>query len=435
MADRVDTKHPEYDSLKQQRDIYRRVLSGVKALVDNAEEDLPQLPAESDASWKDRCKTATLRNYLKKALKAMTGMVFAGEINIEALNARLKVLCENIDKEGNHLNVFAREVYESRHDGYAAVLADKPSQTARTRREERGLDLNPFLRLYNADSIWNWRYRTNTTSQAVELSMVVLREETLAPDGKYGHQVEVRYREFWLDGNNVKVQVWLQRDDDKEPLIEVPEQTLKLSAIPVEIFGTLGELPPLLDVAMLNREHFQTYSIYKSDAHKTCVPQRVIEGGTADSIPPIGGDITLCPPQSTSGAFGKAYFIEVAGSSLTVVRQILLDIKEDIAGLTNSVVSGKSTGPKVTATAEIIDNTQETAELRPMAEEFKDSLERCFGFLGEWIGLGEDQAGSIVLQTQWAMAEIKAEENADRQARSEEANIAAIAAKAGQTNG
>jgi hypothetical protein len=98
--------------------------------------------------------------------------------------------------------------------------------------------------------------------------------------------------------------------------------------------------------------------------------------------------------------------------------------------MTNSIIAGKQEGPDVTATGEIIDNTQETAELRPMAEGFKDTLERVLGFMAELMNKGVDAGGEVILGTQWAIAEQKQEENAKRQVLADEANIEKTKAEA-----
>lgn len=422
--DRVDFKHPDYDELKEKRDLYHRILSGADALIDNAEEDLPQLPAETDDSYEERCAVATLNNYTKKALKVLSGLVFAEEINTEGVPEQIQTIFENVDKQGNHLNIFARATFEEMFSGYCAVLVDKPSTQVETVREQGALNLDPYCRLYSADSIWNWQYRINPISQVKELSLLVLREDTPEPDGKYGQALVTRYREFRLVDNRPTVTVWLVVESE-EPVIEKPLMVLNQTNIPVEIFGDVGQQPILYDIARKNREHFQTYSIYKSDMHKTCVPQRVIEGGTPESIAPMAADITLFPPKDH-----KAYFIEVAGASLETVRKALQDIASDIATMTNSIIANKDAKAEMTATGELIDNTAETAELRAIAEGFKDSLERVLGFLAEWLGLGVDKGGEIILGTQWNKVEAEAEEAADRKARSDEASIAATKAKA-----
>jgi len=430
---RPDKKHPDYDRLHDMRRMVRDVICGVDALMADAETYLPQLEGESDTSYDARQKHATLNKYTKKAVTVMAGLVFAGEIEFKDTPPDIEKLMENVDKRGNHVNIFAREGFEEMLiDGYGGILTDAPSTQVKTKREQKAVDTNPFARLYLADSIWNWHYRINPVSQAEELDLLVFKECTQERDGRFGVAEVTRYRVLELDdAGNVTVEVWIETDGDakkdEDLKIDEPKRVIGVSKIPFSVSGHLGDEPPLHDIAKKNIEHFQTYSIFKSDEHKTCVPMRVIEGGSPDSVPPTAGDVTLFPPQGC-----KAYFIEVEGKGLDLVRSTCKDIASDIAAMTNSIINGSPVkgSPSTTATQEVIDNSQETAELRPMAEQYKDTLERMLGFFGEFLNKGIDKGGSVVLPTQWALSAQKAQENADMQAQQNQANIAATLAKA-----
>jgi hypothetical protein len=430
--DRPDLQHPDYDDLKAKRDVVRAVIGGVDRLLSNTDEYLPQYEGETDASYELRKSTATFNNYTKKAVKTLAGTVFEGEINISAVPEDIQKLCENIDKQGNHLNIFARKAFEESAliDGYGAIVVDTPSVVVKNRRLQDALDTNPFARLYCADSIWNWRYRINPVSQKKELEMVTFQETTQEKVGRFGLAEVIRYRVYELLADSVTLEVWVVNSETGEPEIERPRKTINASEITVAPVGELGSEPPLYDIAKKNVEHFQTYSLLKSDAHKTCVPQRVIEGGSAESIAPIGGDVTLFPPLGH-----KAYFIEVAGSSLEFVRSLCKDIASDIAQMTSSIISSQpQMDPQKTATEVVTDSAQETAELKPMAETFKDTLERMLGFFAELMNKGQDAGGSIVLGTAWAIAEQRQQEQAERDVQAHEANVTKTLADAEKQN-
>lgn len=394
--DRPDRKHPDYDALKTKRVTVQTVMAGVDALLGDQDAYLPQYEGETDASYNIRTKTATLNNYTKKAVKVMTGMVFEKELDLSKVPEDIQTICENIDKEGSHINIFARNAFEQAvlADGYGAIVVDTPSTVVENKAEQAALDVNPYARFYCADSIWNWQYRTNPVTKAKELSLIVFQENTPEKKGRFGVETAQRYRVYELAGNKVTLQTWTV-DGEDEPKPDGEPVTINTSAIPVNIVGNI-EPPPLYDIAKKNIEHFQTYSLLKSDAHKTCVPQRVIEGGSPDSIAPIGGDVTLFPPQGM-----KAYFIEVQGSSLEFVRTMCKDIADDIALMTNSIIAGKAKTVQKTATEDVIDHAEETAELKPMAERFKDALERTLGFIAELMNKGKDAGGEIKLGANW----------------------------------
>lgn len=430
-TDRPDYKHPDYDRLRAKRELVNDVIEGIDALLANPDLYLPQNEGETEQSYDLRKKSATFNRYTKKAVKVMTGMVFEKEIDLTGVPADIQKICENIDKEGNHINIFARRAFEQGVliDGYGAIVVDTPSTQVANQIEQQRLDVNPFARFYCADSIWNWQHRINPVSKAKELSLIVFQEITQEKVGRFGTGEVIRYRVYELDdAGNVHLQTWTQEDENSEPVPDGPPRFIKASEITVAVTGELGCDPPLYDIAKKNIEHFQTWSMLLSDSRKTMVPQRVIEGGSADSIAPIGGDVTLFPPAGM-----KAYFIEVAGTSLGFVLSLCEKIAADIATMTSAIIAGKpQMNPQKTATEVVTDSAEETAELKPMAESFKDTLERMLGFIAELMNKGKDAGGSIVLGTSWFVAQQAAEEAKAQQQAADQANIAVTLAKATQ---
>lgn len=403
-SDRVDTKHPDYDKLCEIRKVFQDVMIGVDALLDDADMYLPKAPAEVEASYDARKHAATLNNYLRRAVETMSGLVFDGDIELKNVPAEIEKALENVDKEGNHINLFARDAFELHWEGYAAILVDTPNVSVRNKAEQARQDVRPFARLYNADSIWNWSERVNPVTQEKELEFIVFKEETMERAGRFGCKMVRRYRHFFLENEMPFVEVWIEPEEGSDPVLEMEPKMLSTKGLPVVILGELGMKCPLYDIARKNVEHFQTYSDYKSILRKTCVAQRVIEGGDADSVAPIGGDITIFPPVGA-----KAYFIEVEGTSIEKVRQSLLDIADDIAAMTAAITTSSKPQVAETATETIIDNTAEQAALRAVSEKFRDRLERVLQFFAQLMNLGEDAGGEIVLMTQWQRAAMQRE--------------------------
>lgn len=421
----VATKHRGYDDFYKRRVIYQDVIAGTLRLRGKSDGTttpqvattyLPKFPKESQSSYEFRRDTATLFNLTKKAREMMVGMVCQSEIELQGdVASEIKLLCENINNEGDHLDVFARKAFESAFEGYAAILVDAPAATAQDSEQERILGLRPYFVLYSADQIWNWRYRINAVSKKKELAMIVFREANDEPDGRYKSKSVVRYREFGVvtvpgaAKEQVYWQLWKEVDVDgfgqKVVQLEASGLLDRLTQIPVGVLGTLGEAPPLLDVALKNIEHFQTYSDYKSIIHKTCTPMPVAKGMGADGTVPIGGDIMIKVPVD-----GDFSFAEPAGSSIGVTREALQDIQQHIARLTMSLLADKTANVDLSATEAIIDNIGETAELRVMARNLQDTIELCFGHTAEYLGKPRVDGGSIVLGTAWNKAEKEAEE-------------------------
>jgi hypothetical protein len=414
----VDAKHRGYDDFYKRRMIYQDVIAGTLRLrkrgtdSQSGEGYLPKFPKETQKSYEFRRDTATCFNLTKKTRDVMTGLVCQSEIEIGTDVANdIRLLMENINNEGDHLDVFARKAFEATFEGYAAVLVDAPAVQAQDSEQERVLGLRPYWILYTADQVWNWRYRINAISKKKELEMIVLREDTDEPDGRFLSKAVTRYRVLSLVNNTVQWELWREIKDEQNKQVQVVlEQSGmldRLTQIPVGVLGNLGQAPPLLDIALKNIEHFQTYSDYKSIIHKTCVPLLVrINGSQSGADVPVGGDIML-----NVSAPGDVKFAEPSGASIESVRQSLVDMQEGIALMGLSLLADKTAKVDLTATEALLNNIGETAELRVMARNLQDTIELCSGHTAEYLGKARVDGGSYVLGTAWNKAEKEAEEN------------------------
>lgn len=403
--DNIAVTHSCYDAAQKQRVMWQDVIAGTLRLREQSTAYLPQFPAETAPSYELRVQTATCFNMTFKTRAVMVGLAFQDSIQFgEDVDPQIQVLAENIDNQGTHFDVFAREVFEDSFEGYAGILVDAPAAKADNLEQQKVLALRPYFVEYKADQITNWRYRINEASKARELSLIVLRECSQEPDGEYTNKEVVRYRKFWIDAANA-IQWAVYREIKKEK--EVTTYELEgggivegLSAIPFCPVRELGEPPPFLDIALANIEHFQDKSDYKSVIHKTNFPVPFAKGrDTTNTGTPfiIGADVLI--DVSADGAFG---FAEPAGHSIANTRQHLIDNCEEMARMGLSVLADKTAKVEVTATEFLLDNIAETAELRVITRELQDALETCLGFMAEYLGMDKDAGGSLVMGTAWA---------------------------------
>lgn len=403
--DNIAVTHTCYDAVQKQRVIWQDVIAGTLKLREKCSSYLPQFPAETKDSYDLRVKTSTLFNMTFKTRAVMVGLAFQDSIQFgEDVAPEIQELAENIDNQGTHFDVFAREVFEDSFEGYAGILVDAPAVQASNLEQQQSMGLRPYFVKYTADQITNWRYRINAASKARELSLVVLRECSEEPDGEYTNKEVVRYRKFWIDNENT-IQWAVYREVKKEN--EVTTYELEgfsvvegLTAIPFCPVRDLGEPPPFLDIALANIEHFQDKSDYKSVIHKTNFPvpfakgREMAEGSKAFVI---GADVLI--DVSAEGDFG---FAEPRGYSIANTRQHLIDNCEEMARMGLSVLADKTAKVEVTATEFLLDNIAETAELRVITRELQDALETCLGFMAEYLGMDKDKGGSLVMGTAWA---------------------------------
>ncbi len=414
--DIVSVKHPDFDAQSQQRVIFKDVCAGTLALRAKGRAYLRKFPAELPESYADRLRASTLHNLTEKTVQVMTGLVFQSEIKLGAdVPAGIKTIAENIDNRGNHLNIFAREVFQKSFQGHSVILVDAPDFTAaKSLEDERRLKLRPYWIHYEADQVINWQTRVNAVSKSTELSMIVLKEATAERAGRFVIKNVTRYRALFLtDAGAVGWELWREiprtgtLDDKFELVKEASGEIQKLSQIPVAVIygkkrGELESAPALLDLALANLRHYNKQSNYDNLLALACIPvpfTKGMESVDADEKLAFGADILM--KLSENGEFGWA---SVDAGAFESLRQDLKDLEDQMATLGLSMLADENQAVDVTATEALLNSIGETAELRVMAESLKDGIELALGLTAEYMGMGTDAGGSIELGTAWENA-------------------------------
>jgi hypothetical protein len=419
--DKVDIRHADYTKTEPQRTLFSDVCTGTSALRDKAKQYLPKFPLEHPDDYKARCEAATLLNITSKTRDALCGLVFQKDITLgkdvptEIQGTETEAgLSENIDQKGNHLNVFARDLFEDSFDGWAFLLVDAPTAKATDKGQEKSMGLRPYWVKYKAEDVINWDYRVNPISKKTELSLVVLRERKNESDGMmFARKLVTYYRVFHLkeNENGVYWQLWKEKTeaDGKTIKLELVTNDTLLdnhTEIPGSFVRCPGDAPPLIDLGYKNVEHAQTYSDYKWVLHLTCVPIPYTSGAniTDNEKDQIGGKMWHLPEG------GKVDFAEVKGTAIDKSESCLENIKKEMGQLGLAMLAGQPVKGDVTATETMLDSIQETSALQVQATQLKDCLERALGFTAIYLGKKADEGGSVELGCSWTQLALTTEE-------------------------
>lgn len=403
--DKVNATHPDYDKGVILRETFEDVMNGTAAMRAAGAKHLPKFPAETDESYDLRVKTATLQNITAKTVGSFCGLVFQKDITLgDDVPATIKTLWENIDNQGTHGNVFARDAFEDSFDGWCVILVDSPTARASDLGEQKALGLRPYWVEYDACNVINWDYQINPVSKKRELSLIVLREYITKRVGNFVRETVEQYRVFRLE-NGVTWELWEKVKDHngKEDYVQIDGGTIeKQTSIPVAIIGELGDEPPLMDLAYKNVEHYQDYSDYKSLKHKTAVP--LFYTVNLDGEPAaIGGDVWFkC---NEGGSIGWA---TTDPNALPHHVDGLENIKKEMGQLGLAMMAGKPTQGDVTATETMLDSVQETSSLQVRATQLKDAIENALQFTANYMG--EKNGGTIELGATWSSMVLSTQE-------------------------
>ncbi len=294
---------------------------------------------------------------------------------------------ENIDLQGNHWTVVAKELFtDALKHGHAFLYVDMPPALPEgaTLADERAAGLRPYWVSYKASQALNWRveneYRTVTLQNGRQirvptgrqvLAQITFEECSNEPDGIYGEREVRRYRV--LRPGRWELHKEVKTENGTDYVLDGQGET-SLAEIPVAVVygrktGWLSSRPPLLDLALINLAHYQKYSDY-SEGLRMCIPQLCTDD-TGLKIEVIGHHSI-----HKTQAGREVYFAEPTGAGLSPQRQDLLDLQEQMAILGLAVMASKKPQPEKTATEVSTDHLQSDSELATAARSLIDRLLR-----------------------------------------------------------
>ena len=328
--DSPSTRHASYLAHIDQVVLVNTIYDG----IDTAKEHLFQFPQELPDTFDTRVDRATLRNFVKRAVEAFTGMIFRKPIEVENYGARTTRSFPKIDTK-NSIQVFTKnQTTAATKDGKSYILIDSASDGSTA----------PYLVHINRSQLINWRVDANG-----KYTMIVIEEVIAKPVGVFGTEYVLQWRHYDDNGD-----IRLYQQDGKE-IVQIGETiTTGYNGIPfVEI--DVDDVPILYDTAKLNIKHLNRLSHKDRYLTMAALPIPVIWGADIDDKT---GETTTAKPALVIGvdeAFifsskeeGDFQWRELSGESIALIEQDLDSITEDI---TTGILRAADTANTVQKTA------------------------------------------------------------------------------------
>jgi hypothetical protein len=341
MAD-VSTTHPQYDDALPLWQKCRDMVAGQEAVHAAGELYLPRLAEQSTKEYEAYKSRALVYNATGRTLDGLTGLIFRRPPTID-LPESADYLLTDVNTSGTPLLTFCEQVVDDIVAvGRVGMLADyPPMQTARTMADERAAGARPYVTMYRAESIVNWR--CERAGNRNQLSLVVLSEMHSEPDG-YAMKEIPQLRVLQLVGGVYSVEIWRKRKDQdgKDALVMEGDAFIPkingrpMSFIPFLICGPMGvdhrvSKPPLLDLVNVNFSHYMTTADYEHGLHFTGLPTPIITGHQAEDGAKfaLGSSVVHVLPNADA----KAFFLEFSGSGLEHLSKRLAEKEAMMASL------------------------------------------------------------------------------------------------------
>jgi hypothetical protein len=352
---------------------------GTSTIRARGETYLRKFGAEDARDYQVRLNSSKFWNAFRRTVHGLVGLIFRKNPVVQDNPPdEVKAQIENIDLQGMHLDVFAKErCLRGMIDGHSFIYVDMEQSVLETNpnatlAEEKAANLRPYWVAVNKSQVRNWR---TAKVNGVEMpTQVTIRECLMEDDGDFGEKEIIQYRVLrpgaWL--------IYRQMGENKEWAIYKQGKT-SLTYIPLVPFyalqtGFYQSTPPLLDVAHENLRHYNLQSGLDRILDLCNVPTPLLKGRPSNQV---GTPIALGANVIDVSTDGDGKFLEPTGAAIEKTQNEIDRCKANIASLGLLLLSSQ---PKVTKTATetTVEYTAETAELSAIARNLQDCLERCF---------------------------------------------------------
>ncbi len=331
--DSPDTRNLFYMKHAHQLAIVNEVYGGTDTVIQH----LFKFPQETEDTYRKRQERATLRNFVKRAVEAFTGMIFRKPLEVDGYGAKTSRSFKAIDTHQS-ISEFAKDLTNAATlDGKTYVLIDS-AQDGKSQ---------PYLVHINRSQLINWRKDVNG-----KFTMIVIEEVIGLPLGNFGTEYVMQWRHYDEKGN---IKIYRRKAKNSTDIIQFGEDiSTEYDGIPfVEV--DVDDTPILYDAAKLNIKHYNRLSHKDRYLTMAAMPIPVIWGAEVDDT----GTTSTAKPAIVIGVDEAFMFTgskdeadfqwrELSGSSIDQLEKDLDSITEDI---TTGILRAADTANAVQKTA------------------------------------------------------------------------------------
>lgn len=388
--DHVGVTSSTYNEMAERWRLPEDLWRGTQHMRAQAQEWMPQEPAESAAHYAARLKRSILVNYYKDAIDRVVSKPFSRAVtlqNADNLGDRLDALGEDVDRTGKDLTQLGREMFQAGvRFGLTHLLVDFPNVPANaTKAEEEAFGARPTFVHVTPDKLLDWKFTRNERSVVV-LAEVRFREFRSEPAGRYGSQdreyIRVYTQNTW--------ELWRRKDDDKnfeDPYELIAEGEHSFGGVPLLTYyvnrtGLMKGEPAFLALAWVNLAYYQTQSDYRNGVrhatHAVLFASGVDEE-TSESWKSVGPSTFF----RTSNEKADMKYVEAGGTGLSKAREHLQDLEQAAEQLGAQPLVSRS--GDVTATGRAIDEARSLTDAQAWVRSLETALEAAYDMAARWL--------------------------------------------------
>lgn len=425
MADlKPDNPSADHAAMSPYWQMVDTILDGAAAMRAAGEKYLPKFGGEDKDDYEFRRKNAKFTNIYRDIVENLASKPFSKEVAVvdKSASGSVKTLLEDIDGQGNHLHVFAANVFfRGINDAVDWIFVDKtPVPAGATRQAEKEIGARPY-----------WVHVPARRMLAVYSAVVGGQEafvharihEPVTVREGYGettlNRVRVLNRESVLSGGEITgygPATWelfeeqKKANSDEKEWVSLGGGPIAIGVIAIVPFitgrrkeGSWQFVPPMQDAAYLQIEHYQQESGLKYASENTAFPMLAGNGVQ----PPVGPDgkvapapvgpkrVLYAPPMEggNSTTHGEWKFIEPTAASLKFLADQITATEQQLRELGRQPLTAQ-TGNLTVVTTAFAAQKGNTA-IQAWALNLKDALEQALALTCLWLGDSSEPEVSV----------------------------------------
>ena len=390
------TKNDQYKKLEPLWAKCRLTIEGDDALKNSSEigKIVPRLEGQKDSEYKAMVARATLFNASARTKEGLLGLVFRKDVDAvypEAMHSVIDDMTLAIDNRMNLNDFCYNALAEDIEVGRVGHLIEMPktSTEGMTKAQVAALNLRPYVAVYRAESIMDWRF--DRVNNAAQLVMVRLYEEVDEWVSDVERKTIKQERRLLLEGGVYIQRVYRDTSDGKS-VIQIgddiiPQMNSKaLSFIPFICDLVTGK-PPILDLVNINLSHFRTEVDREHGAHYTATPTPMFAGfqfadGEAFHLGATSG-------YSTTNPDAKWGYLEFEGAGLATLKEIKEEKAQQMAVMGARFLDQDKAAAEAEGTVKLR-RSGETSVLSALAKYRSMQVKRTLEIMRDWMGISGD---------------------------------------------
>jgi hypothetical protein len=361
------------------------LMGGTRAMRHAGAKYLPRWPNEDQASYKERLATATLFPAYARTAVVMTGKPFSKPVTIgKDVPSQILPWLDNVDLQGRNLHTFASGVcLGALAYGLCGILVDCPkNEGAKTVADEKQAGIRPYFVEISAKNVLGWKVAIQGGAKV--LTQLRLLETIEIDDGEFAtktiEQVRVLTPGAWSVWRKQKSAV-----NGADEWAEVEKGVTTIPKIPfVPIYGARKDfmvgVPPLLELAYTNVEHWQSKSDQQTILHVARVPL-LFARGLGDTSITVGANSFV----STGSDTAELKYVEHSGKAIEAGRMSLLDLEDRMRQIGAELLVIKP--GNTTEVQTIADNEQAMCDLQRITQSVEGAIDEALDLMAAWVGL------------------------------------------------